>query len=168
MKFYEIMRMLNSEQEKIVKQIVDEKKNRNDPLYVLVIGGANIGKTFTIIEIFQSLIHLYNMFGYDPTQLKGIITTYIGKKIFNFSIITLYSTFHLWFNKSEYTSLKGEKLYTLTKYCGQLCVLLNNEAYLIGSTCLYLVEKFLHKIKHTSLTYFGNIDVIFLGDLFQA
>jgi len=80
----------------------------------------------------------------------------------------LHSTFHLPFNKSKYLSLKGEKLDELTEHCEQLCVLLIDEASLIGSTLLYQVEKYLRDIKHTPLVFFGNIDVIFLGDLFQV
>lgn len=138
-------------------------------MYILVIGGASILKMFTVIAIFQSLIHLYNnMFKYDPSQLKGTIETYIGKETLNVRHITFHFAFHLPFNKLKYLSLKCEKLDTLKNHSKQLCVMLIDEVSLIGSMLLYHIEKHLHEIKHTLLAYFGNIDVIFSGDLFQV
>lgn len=44
--------MLNLEQERIMKEIIDEKKkNPNDPLYALVIGGVGVGKMFIYSNI---------------------------------------------------------------------------------------------------------------------
>lgn len=57
---------------------------------------------------------------------------------------------------------------TITKKFQQLRVLLIDEASLIGATFLYQVDKCLQEIKHTPMCYFGNIDLIFSGDLYQA
>jgi hypothetical protein len=64
--------------------------------------------------------------------------------------------------------LNSEKLDTLTKHFEQLRVLLIDEASLIGATFLYEVDKHLRQIKHTPTSYFGNVDLIFSGDLYQA
>lgn len=112
-------------------------------MYVLVTCDAGVGKTFIVISIFQSLIRLYNnIFGYDPPQLKGTIAAYIGKVEFNAGGIMLHFAFYLPFNKLEYFLIKNEKLDTLTKNCEQICIMLIDEASLIGSTLLYQVDKF--------------------------
>ena len=42
------------------------------------------------------------------------------------------------------------------------------EASLIGSCFLYCIDDRLRNIKHAQTKYFGNIDMIFCGDLYQA
>ena len=64
--------------------------------------------------------------------------------------------------------LKNEKLDTLTKHCEQLCVMLIDETSLMGATFLYQVDKWLWEINNSPLAYFGNFDIIFSDDLFQA
>jgi hypothetical protein len=47
-------------------------------------------------------------------------------------------------------------------------VLLLDEVSLIGSHMLYNIDKRMREIKHAPTNPFGNVDVIFYGDLFQA
>ena len=46
--------------------------------------------------------------------------------------------------------------------------MLIDEASLVGSTFLYQIDKRLREIKHSPITYFGNVNMIFCGDLYQA
>jgi hypothetical protein len=100
--------------------------------------------------------------------LKGLITAYTGKAAFNAGGVTLHSAFYMPFKKSNYLPLSTKKLDTLTKHFQQLRVLLIDEASLIGETFLYDIDKRLRKIKHTPTCYFGGLDIIFCGDLYQA
>jgi hypothetical protein len=102
---------------------------------------------------------------YKPLQWKGIITAYTGKRAFNVGGITLHYALYIPFNRSEYFPLNSEKLDSLTKHFEQLHVLLVDEACLIRETFLYEVEKSLQQIKHTPTFYFGNVNLIFYGDL---
>ena len=45
------------------------------------------------------------------------------------------------FNKTNCLSLNNEKLDTLSKHYGQLCVVLIDEASLVGATKLYRIDK---------------------------
>jgi hypothetical protein len=72
------------------------------------------------------------------------------------------------FNKSKYLPLINEKLDTLTKHYKQICVVLIDEVSLVGSTFLYQIDKQLREIKHSPTKSFGNVDIIFCGDLYQA
>jgi hypothetical protein len=64
--------------------------------------------------------------------------------------------------------LNSEKLDTFTKHFQQLHVLIINEASLIGATFLYEVDKCLRQIKHTPISYIGNVYLIFYGNLYQT
>jgi hypothetical protein len=56
----------------------------------------------------------------------------------------------------------------LSNHFQQLHAILIDEASLVGSTTLYQIDKRLRQILHTPTLYFGNVDMIFLGDLYQA
>jgi hypothetical protein len=166
--FYNMRRQLNKEQAAIVKDILTKKKKAlNEPIHLFFIGGIGTGKTFLGEAIFQSLMY-NNRLEYDPLKLKKIITTYTGKTTFNAGGIMLHSAFFMPFNKSGYLPLNNKKLDTLTKHYEQLFVLLIDEASLVGSTFLYQIDKRLREIKHTPTKYFGNVDIIFCWDLYQA
>ena len=64
--------------------------------------------------------------------------------------------------------LNSNTLDALTKDFEQLRVLLIDEVSLIGSRMLYNIDKKLREIMHTPTRPFGNLDVIFCGDLCQA
>jgi hypothetical protein len=143
LEFFNIRRQLNQEQATIMKDILTKKKSEpNKPVHLFLTGGVGTDKTFTTKALFQSLVHFYNVeMDYDPLQLKGLITAYTGKEVFNAGGVTLHSALYIPFNKSEYFPLNSEKLDTLTKHFEQLCVLLIDEASLIGETFLYEVDK---------------------------
>ena len=168
--FFDMRRKLNKEQAAIAKDILTKKKKApNELIHLFLTGGAGTGKTFTAIAIFQSLVRMYNSrIEYDPLKLKGIIRAYIGKEAFNAGGVTLHSAFYMPFNKAEYLPLSNEKLDTITKHYEQLRVVLIDEASLVGSTFLYQIDKRLREIKHSPTTYFGNVNMIFCGDLYQA
>jgi hypothetical protein len=132
-------------------------------------GGGGTGKTFTAKAIFQSLVHLHNdTIPYDPLQLKCLITAYTRKVAFNVGGVTLHSAFYMPFNKTYFLSLNNEKIDTLSNHFQQLHAILIDEASLVGSTTLYQIDKRLRQILHTPTLYFGNVDMIFSGDLYQA
>jgi hypothetical protein len=55
--YYRLRRMLNKEQQAIVKDISLKKlRDMQMPLYLFLTGGAGTGKTFTTKMIFQMLI----------------------------------------------------------------------------------------------------------------
>ena len=64
--------------------------------------------------------------------------------------------------------LNSNTLDALTKYFEQLQVLLFDEASLIGYHMLYNIVKRICELMHAPTRPFGNLDVIFFGDLFQV
>ena len=105
---------------------------------------------------------------YDPSKPIGLIATYTRNATFNIGGVTLHSAFYMPFNNKNCLSLNNENLDTLSKHYGQLRVVLIDEASLVGATTLYQIDKRLRQILHMPTCHFANIDVIFLGDLYQA
>ena len=72
------------------------------------------------------------------------------------------------FNKSELIPLSKDMLDILSKLYNELHVVFIDEASLIGSRFLYSIDDHLINIKHAKTKYFGNVDMIFHNDLYQA
>ena len=107
-----------------------------------------------------------NIMQYDPSKPIGSIGAYTGNAAFNIGGVTLHSAFYIPFNKINCLSLNNEKLDTLSKHYGQLCVVLIDEASLVGATTLYQINKHLRQILDIPTCHFANINVIFLKDLY--
>jgi len=168
--YYKIRRILNREQQAILKDIaIKKQKNIDKPLCLFFTGGAGTRKTFTAKAIYQTLIRIYNEhYNTDPLKPKGLILAYTGKAAYNAGGLTINSALLMPFNKSSFTPLSNDVLDNLTKLYEELKLVLIDEVSLIGSCFLYHIDDRLRKIKHIQTKYFGNIDIIFCGDLYQA
>jgi hypothetical protein len=62
----------------------------------------------------------------------------------------------------------NKTLDTLSKLYDKLQLVFIDEASLIGSRFLYSIDNHLRNIKHVQTKYFGNIDMVFCGDFYQA
>lgn len=124
---------------------------------------------FTSKEIFQILIRIYDSHNdTDPLKPKGLILASTGKVAYNAGGTTVHSALLMPFNKSSFFPLSNEMLDSLGKLYQDLRVIFIDEAYLIGSRFLYCIDDRLRNIKHVHTSYFGNIDIIFCGDFYQA
>ncbi|XP_059077054.1 uncharacterized protein LOC131876217 [Cryptomeria japonica] len=168
--YYKLRQMLNKEQQTIVKDIIMKKlKNIKAPLHLFLTGGAGTGKTFTAKAIYQALLRIYNnSIDNDPEKPKSLITAFTRKAAYNIGGTTLHSTFQIPFNKSEFVPLNTKTLDAMSKHYYQLHVLLIDEISLVGSIFLRYIDKRLRDIMQTPTVYFGNLDTIFCGDLYQA
>ena len=72
------------------------------------------------------------------------------------------------FNKYELIPLSKDMLDILSKLYNELQVVFIDKASLIGSRFLYSINDRLRNIKHAQTKYFGNVDMIFYDDLYQA
>jgi hypothetical protein len=72
------------------------------------------------------------------------------------------------FNKSHFLPHNKEMLDTLSKIYEKLQLVFIDEAYLIGSSFLYSIDNRMRKIKHVHTKYFGDIDMLLCGDLYQV
>ncbi|KAH9289470.1 hypothetical protein KI387_033587, partial [Taxus chinensis] len=127
------------------------------------------GKTFTAKMIFETLIRIYsNSTKSDPLKPKGLILAFTGKAAYNAGGTTFHSALLLPFNKSLLTPLGAERLDTLSKHYQQLQLVFIDEISLVGAQLLYHTDNRLRDIKQTPTVHFGNIDMVFCGDFYQA
>jgi exonuclease III len=168
--YYRLRRSLNKEQQAIVKDIALKKSmDIQKPLHLFLTGGAGTGKTFTAKTLFQMLIRIYDAHNtIDPLKPKGLILAYTGKAAYNAGGTTIHSALLMPFNKSHFLPLGKDMLDTLSKLYQELQLVFIDEASLIGSRFLFGIDNRLRNIKHIQTKYFGNIDVVFCGDLYQA
>jgi hypothetical protein len=166
--YYRVRRLLKREQQAIVKDIAIKKcLNMHTPVHLFLTGGVGTCKTFTVKALFQMLIRIYDSNNSsDPMKPKGLIVTYTGKVAYNAGGTTIHSAFFMLFNKSQFLPLSKEMLDTLSKLYDELQLVFLDDASLIGSRFLYSIDNRLRNIKHVHTKYFGNIDMIFYGDLY--
>jgi hypothetical protein len=168
--YYRIRWLLNREQQAILKDIAMKKRlDIHTPVHLFLIGGVGTGKTFTSKALFQMLIRIYDSNTMsDPLKPKGLILAYTGKAAYNAGGTTIHSALLMPFNKSQFLPLGKEMLDTLSNIYSELQLVFIDEASLIGSRFLYSIDNRLRNIKHVQTKYFGNIDMLFCGDFYQA
>ena len=136
------------------------------PVELFLTGGAGTSKTFIVKALFQMLIGIYDSNNSsDPMKSKGLIVAYTGNTTYNAGGTIVHFAFLMPFNKSQFLPLSKEMLDTLSKLYEELQLVFIDEASLIGSRFLYSIDSRLRSIKHGQTKYFGNIDMIFCGDL---
>jgi Cdc6-like AAA superfamily ATPase len=140
--------------------------NMHTHVHLFLTGRAGTGKTFTVKALFQILIQIYDSnSSSDPMKPKGLIVAYTGNVVYNAGGTKVHSALLMPFNKSHFLPLNKEKSDTLSKLYDELGLVFINEASLIGSRFLYSIDNRLRNIKHVHIKYFGDIDMIFCGDL---
>jgi hypothetical protein len=140
--YHRIRRLLNREQQTILKEISLKKRlNMNSLVHVFLTGGAGTGKTFTVKAVFQILIRIYDSNNSsDPMKPKGLIVTYTGKIACNAGGTIVHSAFLMPFNKSQFLPLSKEMLDTLSKLYEELQLVFIDETSLIGIRSLYSID----------------------------
>jgi hypothetical protein len=93
---------------------------------------------------------------------------YTNKVAFNIDGTTIHSRLNLPLNCKHLQSLSIERLNSLSKTCDELQLVVLDEVSLIGSRIFSFINLCLKSIKHTHNHFFGNMDVILIGDLYQA
>jgi hypothetical protein len=148
--YHRIRRLLNHEQQTILKDIALQKcLNMNNLVHVFLTGGAGTGKTFTAKALFQMLIRIYDSNNSsDPMKPKDLIVAYTRKVAYNVGGTTVHFAFLMPFNKSQFLPLSKEMLDTLSKLYEKLQLVFIDEAYLIWSRFLYSIDNQLRSIKH--------------------
>jgi hypothetical protein len=105
--YCKIRRMLNREQQEIVKDIAFKKQSdMHTPLYLFLTSGVGTWKFFTTKVLFQMLIRIYDAYNTnDPMKLRGLILAYTCKVAYNVDGTTIHSTLLMPFNKSHFLPL---------------------------------------------------------------
>jgi hypothetical protein len=120
--YHRIIRLLNQEQQTILKDIALKKcLNMHTHVHLFLTGRAGTGKTFTVKALFQMLIRIYDSNNSsDPMKPKGLIVAYIGKDLYNAGGTKIHFAFLMPFNKSQFLPINKEMLDTLSKIYDEL------------------------------------------------
>jgi hypothetical protein len=104
--YYRVRRLLNRDQQEILKDIAMKKRlNMHTHVHLFLTGRAGTCKTFTSKELFQMLIQIYDSnSSSDPMKPKGLIVSYIGKVAYNAGGTTVHYALLMPFNKSHFFS----------------------------------------------------------------
>jgi hypothetical protein len=107
--YYRIRRLLNKEQQAIVKDIAWKKcKDIHTHVHLFLIEGEGIGETFTSKSLFQMLIQIYDECNTNRLKPRGLILAYISKVAYNAGGTTIHSALLMPFNKSQFLLLSKE------------------------------------------------------------
>jgi len=93
---------------------------------------------------------------------------YIRKTTFNIDGTIIHSIFSIPLNFKDIPSLSLEWLDNLVKKYDQLQSIVLDEISLVGKIILKFTDFRLRSIKHIHTKFFGNFDVIIVGDFYQV
>jgi hypothetical protein len=144
--------------------------NINQPIHLFLTRGVGTSKTFTLLLLIHGSLRHYNKkkLGYDPLKQKAILMAYTCKATFNINGTTIHSRLSLPLNCKHLQSLLAKRLNSLSKIYDELQFLMLDEVSLIGSKIFSFIDLHLKSIKHTHNHFFGSMDVIITGDLYQT
>ena len=143
-------------------------KTKDKALYLLLSGGAGVGKSAVTNALYEALIrHLNVIPGENPEEVKVLKVAPTGKAAFNINGNTLHSAFKIPANKGfEYSSLDADRLNTIRAQLRKLKIIFIDEISMVGSGMFNFLNMRLQQIMG-SKAIFGEVSLIAVGDLFQ-
>jgi hypothetical protein len=114
--------------------------------------------------------YIKNIPNADPLKPKIMKLTYTGKDAFNINGTTIHSKLVIPLSKNfnELKALSDEKHDSLTKHYDQLHILIIDEISLVGNRMLSFINHRLRIIKQVHNQIMGGLDVMMIGDFYQA
>ena len=150
------------------------KQNKQVKPYCLFLSGpGGVGKSHVVKLIHTDTIKLLQCAQQITAEdVPILLTAATGVAAHNINCITVHSAFLLndrRSNHSTYYGLGADTLNTLQLHLEQLMVIIIDEISMIGAETLYKIHMQLQEIKglNYSNTWFGNITIIAVGDLYQ-
>ena len=103
-------------------------------------------------------------------KIKVLKIALIGKAAFNVDGTTIHSPLNILINQSltSLTNLSLDILNRLTNRSKQLLLVVIDGIFLVGARMFNVIDQRLRSIKHIQNKYFGNVDLIMIGDFYQA
>ncbi|XP_062603984.1 uncharacterized protein LOC134265790 [Saccostrea cucullata] len=135
---------------------------------VFLTGGAGVGKSVVVRALYEALTrHYCSTEGENPDDCKVLLCAPTGKAAFNIKGQTIHSAFKIPASQGfNCKPLDSESLNTLRTKYKYLSTVIIDEVSMVGNSQLNCVHERLKQIKG-SKEYFGGINVILIGDLFQ-
>jgi hypothetical protein len=136
---------LNIEQKAIYDDLMYRKRiNSNDPIHLFLVGGARIGKTFTLQLIVQGLLRFYHSdLQSNLLKPKVLLIAFTGKTSFNIDGCTIHSALRISINQSlsNMGKLSSVLLNKLTDDYEQIKFMVIDEISLVGARMLDAIDQ---------------------------
>ena len=176
------MRQLNTEQKTMVmyhrkwckETVIALKQHKLVKSYhVFLSGSGGVGKSYVVKMLHTDTVKLLSCSQQiKPEDVPILLTAATGVAAHYINGITVHSAFMLNDRKkagTTYYNLSSDTLSTLQTHLEQLMVVIIDEISMIGAQTLYKIHMRLQEIKglHYSNTWFGNVTIIAVGDLYQ-
>ncbi|XP_062577686.1 uncharacterized protein LOC134239531 [Saccostrea cucullata] len=166
--YFQLVSKLNKKQMEFFTHVLHWIKTKKEPLRVFLTGGAGVGKSVVVRTLYEALTrHYCSTEGENPDDCKVLLCAPTGKAAFNIKGQTIHSAFKIpasqGFNCKPLDSESLNSLRTKYKYLSTVII---DEVSMVGNSQLNCVHERLKQIKG-SKEYFGGINVILIGDLFQ-
>lgn len=163
-----MMRTLNKEQYLFIQHITYLVKIDQLP-FQLFLSGADVGKSHVISALFQTLQRYFSSEpGHSPEHPEILIYAPTGRAAYHVNGSTLHSLFGILPNKTlkNYRKLSYSQLNTIRVQMSSLKILIIDEVSMVGANMLNFINQRLQEIFDNTQN-FGNISILFVGDLFQ-
>ena len=135
-------------------------------IFDLLIG---MGKSPIITKVKSGTIKYFKASRiFDPEEVIVLLTAPTGVVAFNIDGVTLHAAFQLGCNNSQ--SLKPltfNNVNTFRTKLSKLVLLVIDEISMVGCNMLYQIHQRLQQIKGINNSFFGNVSVLVIGDLYQ-
>jgi ATP-dependent DNA helicase PIF1 len=117
-----------------------------------------------------AILYKTNAIYVDPLKPKIMILAYTSKVSFNINGTTIHFALLILLKKknNELKSLGDEKCDILIKTYDQLQMLVIDEISLVNNRMLTFIDYRLREIKQIHNKFMGGLDVIMIGDFYQA
>jgi exonuclease III len=164
------MRRLNKEQRAFVDHISRHCKTKADePLHVFLSGGAGVGKSFTMITLYEALLRVYkDRAEYDKDYPDIIVMAPTGKAAFNVHGTTVHSGMNLSpvASVDVCTPLDSDTASKLHNKFKNVKMVIIDEISMVGFRMFANIDLRLQQIMNNNQR-FGGLHMLVLGDLFQ-
>ncbi|XP_061173536.1 uncharacterized protein LOC133182702 [Saccostrea echinata] len=166
--YFQLVSKLNKKQMEFFTHVLHWIKTKKEPLRVFLTGGAGVGKSVVVRALYEALTrHYCSTEGENPDDCKVLLCAPTGKAAFNIKGQTIHSAFKIPASQGfNCKPLDSESLNTLRTMYKYLSTVIIDEVSMVGNSQLNCVHERLKQIKG-SKEYFGGINVILIGDLFQ-
>ena len=167
--YLELVRMLNMKQREFFLHVLHWIKNKDEPLYAFLTGGAGVGKSVVIKALYQALKrHLCSDEGENPDNCRVLLCAPTGKAAHNINGTTIHAAFKILPNRGYRNyHIDSDTLNTLRVNYKDLSIVIIDEVSMVGNKMLSLINECLQTIKGNQRQLFGGVSVILIGDLYQ-
>ncbi|XP_033746958.1 uncharacterized protein LOC117332184 [Pecten maximus] len=164
--YYKLLQSLNNKQREFHEHVTRWIRDKDEPIYAFLTGGAGSGKSVVINALYQTLHRiLCSEEGENPDDIRILLCAFTGKAAYNINGTTIASSFRKKMYQTQQNMYADELNTFRTKY-RNLSVVIIDEVSMVGNKLIAFINERLQQLTGRKQD-FGNISIIAVGDLYQ-